>query len=208
MRHPARWRRKSPGWSPLRAQVRTATSSPSAPMSPQSDRIMRPATALKTKLAAAQKQEGVVGGATTSIVVKRRPRPAGRDDRPRYPRLAGRRRLHRQRRTGDQMAGRQLQGGPLRIDPVHRPRPQGDRRLRRPARAHPKAPGKLMLFVDGKQAGSAIPFSEDASGPIVLTDLAEILEQPGQHLVELQMEGGSPDAVLVRGRFPRRTTAF
>ena len=148
-------------------------------------------TALKAKLAKAQTQDGAVGGATTSIVGS-----GGLALQVETTALATLAWLGDDAFTGNVersikwlaescKAGRfgSTQSTVLALKAIV---------AYDAARSHPKAPGKLMLFVDGRQAGSAIPFGEDASGPIVLTDLAEMLEQPGQHLVELQMEGGSP----------------
>jgi hypothetical protein len=58
------------------------------------------------------------------------------------------------------------------------------------ARAKPKAPGSIALVVDGRKAGSAVKFGEDTHEPIVLTDIAELLE-PGEHTIEISMTGGS-----------------
>jgi len=58
------------------------------------------------------------------------------------------------------------------------------------ARAKPKAPGQVELIVDGRQAGSAARFDTDTHEPIVLTDIAELLE-PGEHTIEIRMKGGA-----------------
>jgi len=66
------------------------------------------------------------------------------------------------------------------------------------ARAKPKAPGSIQLIVDGRKTGSAVAFDEKTEGAIELTDVAELLE-PGKHVIELAMTGGSemPCAVAV-----------
>jgi uncharacterized protein YfaS (alpha-2-macroglobulin family) len=58
------------------------------------------------------------------------------------------------------------------------------------ARSTPKAPGTVQLTVDGVLAGSAAKFDKDTQGAIVLGDIAELLE-PGEHVVEIRMTGGS-----------------
>ena len=58
------------------------------------------------------------------------------------------------------------------------------------ARAKPKAPGSVELVVDGHKAGSVVEFSDDSHEPIVLTDIAELLE-PGEHTIVVTMKGGS-----------------
>ena len=58
------------------------------------------------------------------------------------------------------------------------------------ARAKPKAPGSLQLTVDGRKAGSAVAFDDKTKGAIKLTDIAELLE-PGTHVIEIAMTGGS-----------------
>ena len=58
------------------------------------------------------------------------------------------------------------------------------------ARAKPKAPGSIQLTVDGRKAGSAVAFDEKTKGAVGLTDIAELLE-PGRHVIEIAMTGGS-----------------
>ncbi len=67
------------------------------------------------------------------------------------------------------------------------------------ARAKPKAPGSIQLRVDGRIAGSEVPFDASTQGAIKLTDIAELLE-PGSHTVEISMKNGAemPYAVTVK----------
>ena len=58
------------------------------------------------------------------------------------------------------------------------------------SRATPKAPGSLQLYVDGRAAGSPIEFDEETKGAMEFIDIAELLE-PGEHIVEIHMTGGS-----------------
>lgn len=57
-------------------------------------------------------------------------------------------------------------------------------------RAHPKAPGKVRIFVDGQPIGSSVAFNQSTQGAIKLPDLSELLT-PGNHKLELRMEGGA-----------------
>jgi hypothetical protein len=56
-------------------------------------------------------------------------------------------------------------------------------------RAHPKAPGKVRIFVDGQSVGGPISFSETTQGSISLPDITELLTK-GEHKIEMKMEGG------------------
>jgi uncharacterized protein YfaS (alpha-2-macroglobulin family) len=56
--------------------------------------------------------------------------------------------------------------------------------------AHPKAPGKVQLYVDGQAVGDWASFDASTQGAIKLPDLSELLT-PGKHKLELRMEGGS-----------------
>jgi alpha-2-macroglobulin-like protein len=56
-------------------------------------------------------------------------------------------------------------------------------------RARPKAPGKVRLFVDGQSIGDWADFDKSTQGAIKLPDLSELLT-PGEHKLELRMEGG------------------
>jgi hypothetical protein len=58
-------------------------------------------------------------------------------------------------------------------------------------RARPKAPGKVRLYVDGQSIGDWAEFNKSTEGAIKLPDLSELLS-PGEHKLELRMEGGSP----------------
>ncbi|MBI3184512.1 MAG: A-macroglobulin complement component [Myxococcales bacterium] len=59
------------------------------------------------------------------------------------------------------------------------------------ARARPKAPGSVRVFVDGQPVGSAVKFDASAEGAIKLPDVSELLP-PGKRKLELRMEGGGP----------------
>ncbi|MBP6744919.1 A-macroglobulin complement component [bacterium] len=58
-------------------------------------------------------------------------------------------------------------------------------------RAKPKAPGKVRLYVDGQSIGDWADFTPATTGAIKLPDLSELLT-PGDHKLELRMEGGAP----------------
>jgi alpha-2-macroglobulin-like protein len=66
-------------------------------------------------------------------------------------------------------------------------------------RAHPKAPGKVRLYVDGQSIGDWAEFNESTQGAIKLPDMSELLT-PGEHKLELRMEGGGamPYALAVK----------
>ncbi|MFA6558116.1 MAG: hypothetical protein WCT03_16985, partial [Candidatus Obscuribacterales bacterium] len=58
-------------------------------------------------------------------------------------------------------------------------------------RAKPKAPGRVRVFVDGQSIGDWADFTPATTGAIKLPDLSELLT-PGEHKLELRMEGGAP----------------
>lgn len=58
-------------------------------------------------------------------------------------------------------------------------------------RARPKAPGKVRIFVDGQPIGDWAEFNASTQGAIKLPDLSELLT-PGQHKLEIRMDGGAP----------------
>jgi len=58
------------------------------------------------------------------------------------------------------------------------------------ARSTPKAPGSLVLTVDGKPVGEPVKFDEETKGAIHLPELASHLT-PGKHTIAVQMTGGS-----------------
>ncbi|MFK7790964.1 MAG: alpha-2-macroglobulin family protein, partial [Phycisphaeraceae bacterium] len=58
------------------------------------------------------------------------------------------------------------------------------------ARSTPKAPGSLVVLVDGKQVGEPVAFNEETKGAIHLPQLASHLT-PGKHTIAVQMTGGS-----------------
>lgn len=66
-------------------------------------------------------------------------------------------------------------------------------------RARPKAPGKVRVFVDGQSIGDWAAFDPTTTGAIKLPDLSELLP-PGEHKIELRMEGGAamPYSVAVK----------
>lgn len=59
------------------------------------------------------------------------------------------------------------------------------------SRAKPKAPGQLVLTVNGQPFGTAAPFTPETQGAIELPDSASALG-PGEHKLSVQMTGGSP----------------
>jgi hypothetical protein len=58
------------------------------------------------------------------------------------------------------------------------------------ARARPKAPGRVVLTVDGKPIGAPIVFTAETQGIITLPEFGRELA-PGKHTVALRMEDGS-----------------
>ena len=58
------------------------------------------------------------------------------------------------------------------------------------ARATPKQPGSVQLFVDGSAFGKPVAFNEDSKGAIELPDFAAALV-PGEHSLALKMADGS-----------------
>ena len=56
--------------------------------------------------------------------------------------------------------------------------------------AHPKAPGKIRVSLDGKPIGSWVHFDKSSRGTIELPDLSKNLTS-GKHIVEIEMKGGS-----------------
>jgi hypothetical protein len=58
------------------------------------------------------------------------------------------------------------------------------------ARARPKAPGRVRLYINGRPSGGWVAFDGDTQGAIELPDIGEVLE-PGSHIIELRMEKGS-----------------
>jgi len=67
------------------------------------------------------------------------------------------------------------------------------------ANARPKAPGRLILTVDGKAIGAPLAFSSNTQGALVLPEFATELGS-GRHSVALRMEDGSrmPFSVSVK----------
>jgi uncharacterized protein YfaS (alpha-2-macroglobulin family) len=58
------------------------------------------------------------------------------------------------------------------------------------ARSTPKAPGSLILLVDGEPFGEPVAFDEETKGAIKLPDLSGKLT-PGKHTIGVLMDGGS-----------------
>jgi hypothetical protein len=58
------------------------------------------------------------------------------------------------------------------------------------ANARPKAPGRILLTVDGKTIGEPVAFTADTKGVVVLPEFASKLG-PGKHSIALKMEDGS-----------------
>ena len=69
--------------------------------------------------------------------------------------------------------------------------------------AHPKAPGTVHVFADGKPIGD-VAFDEKAKESIKLPDLSKQLS-PGPHEIELRMEGGSAMPYAVAANYNRLT---
>ncbi len=66
-------------------------------------------------------------------------------------------------------------------------------------RAVPKAPGKVRMYADGQAVGDWVAFDEKSQESIKLPNPSELLT-PGEHEIEIRMEGGSamPYAVAVK----------
>ena len=58
------------------------------------------------------------------------------------------------------------------------------------ARAHPKAPGRIVLIVDDKAVGAPVSFTANTQGAIVMPGIGKDLG-PGKHVALLRMEDGS-----------------
>src|SRR6185295_10778133 len=67
------------------------------------------------------------------------------------------------------------------------------------AHARPKAPGRIVLTLDGRTVGAPLAFTADTKGALVLPEFASELG-PGKHMVALKMEDGSrmPFSVSVK----------
>jgi uncharacterized protein YfaS (alpha-2-macroglobulin family) len=67
------------------------------------------------------------------------------------------------------------------------------------AHARPKAPGRIVLTVDGKAAGTPIAFTAATQGALVLPEFASGLSA-GKHILALKMEDGSsmPFSIAVK----------
>lgn len=73
-------------------------------------------------------------------------------------------------------------------------------------RAHPKAPGKLHIYVDGKSIGDWVSFNQSSQGSIKLPDLSGVLT-PGEHKVELKMQDGSAMPYAISAKYNALTPA-
>src|SRR5439155_22170197 len=58
------------------------------------------------------------------------------------------------------------------------------------ANARPKAPGRIILSLDGRTVGAPLAFTASNQGALVMPDFNSHLV-PGKHTVTLQMEDGS-----------------
>jgi uncharacterized protein YfaS (alpha-2-macroglobulin family) len=58
------------------------------------------------------------------------------------------------------------------------------------AHARPKAPGRIILTVDGRTVGAPLAFTSSTQGALVMPEFASELG-PGRHLVAIKMEDGS-----------------
>jgi uncharacterized protein YfaS (alpha-2-macroglobulin family) len=58
------------------------------------------------------------------------------------------------------------------------------------ANAKPKAPGRIVLSVDGKNVGAPVAFTASKQGALIMPDFTSSLA-PGKHTAELKMEDGS-----------------
>jgi hypothetical protein len=58
------------------------------------------------------------------------------------------------------------------------------------ARPRPKAPGRIVLSIDGKNVGTPVAFTANTQGAIVMPEFGNEL-RAGKHTVVLRMEGGS-----------------
>lgn len=72
--------------------------------------------------------------------------------------------------------------------------------------SHPKKAGKIREYVDGKPVGDYVTFDPSTNGAIKLPVLGEVLT-PGEHKVELRMEGGSPMPYSVAANYNALTPA-
>src|SRR5262249_5043437 len=57
------------------------------------------------------------------------------------------------------------------------------------AHARPKAPGRLVLAVDGKTVGTPVAFTANTQGALVMPEFANAFG-PGKHTIALKMEDG------------------
>ena len=67
------------------------------------------------------------------------------------------------------------------------------------AMAHPKSPGRVQLIVDGRLFGTPVKFDRKTQGTIELPDMSRILT-PGKHTIAVKMIDGSsmPHTVTIR----------
>ncbi|RTL37693.1 MAG: A-macroglobulin complement component [Candidatus Melainabacteria bacterium] len=73
-------------------------------------------------------------------------------------------------------------------------------------RAHPKAPGKVRVAVDGNVVGDWVSFDQSSQGAIKLSDICSKLP-PGEHTIELTMQNGSVMPYSVAAKYNALTPA-
>jgi uncharacterized protein YfaS (alpha-2-macroglobulin family) len=73
-------------------------------------------------------------------------------------------------------------------------------------RAHPKAPGKVQVAVDGKAIGDWVSFDKSSQGAIKLADICSKLT-PGEHKIKLTMHDGSAMPYAVAAKYNALTPA-
>jgi len=150
---------------------------------------MDPATKLMERLAAAQVEDGHVGGATESIVGSR---GAALDIETtslaalawmRVPQFAGDVEESMRFIADSCQAGRygSTQSTVLALRAIV---------TYDALRARPKQPGRVRVYVDDQPVGDSVPFGENTQGAIALPDVSELLT-PGRHTLSLRMEDGA-----------------
>ncbi len=73
-------------------------------------------------------------------------------------------------------------------------------------RAHPRAPGKVRVYIDGQGIGDWVAFDQHNQGPIELPDISESLTA-GEHTLELRMQDGCPMPYSLAVRYNAVTPA-
>jgi hypothetical protein len=72
--------------------------------------------------------------------------------------------------------------------------------------AHPKAPGKVQVAVDGQVVGDWVSFDQHSQNAIKLADICSKLA-PGEHKIELTMKDGSAMPYAVAAKYNALTPA-